>query len=317
MQRADGQKQKRQARESRGRGRAARRFLLLCGLLALCGGLPRRALGCASCGCGDPTLTAMGVEKPFRNRIRLALEERLGAHIAGAVAERNLVSRTTLSVSWAPWQWLTVGATAPLVVVRTDLPGSATRHTVGFGDMEFLARGIVFRDRKFSPRHLVGTLLGVKAPTGPRRTDSTGYPAPDDLQPGTGSWDAIFGLSYGYFGSTVSAFAAVSYRLTTPGYQGFRRGSALVASGALQFAVTRGSALSLGVDLSHTRANQIAGGIATPDSGGLLVSLSPAVLVSLRTDWLLRAGVQVPVLSRWLGVQAETPTAVVGLIVDL
>lgn len=290
---------------------------IACAALVLIGLGPRRVLGCASCGCGDPTLTTMGVEKPFRNRVRLALEERLGAHLAGRLGERTLVSRTTLSASWAPWWWLTVGATAPLIGARTEEPRAEPLSVVGFGDMEFLTRGIVFRDRAFASRHLVGTLLGVKVPTGPRRADSTGYPASDDMQPGSGSWDAIFGVSYGYFGSLISAFGAVGYRLTSAGYRGFRRGSALVASGAAQFAITRRSALSLGLDLSYTAANQFTNGVSAPDSGGLLLSLSPGLLVSLSTDWLLRIGVQVPVMTRWLGIQSETPTAVLGLIVDL
>jgi hypothetical protein len=30
------------------------------------------AMACASCGCGDPTLTGAGTEQPFRNRIRVS-----------------------------------------------------------------------------------------------------------------------------------------------------------------------------------------------------------------------------------------------------
>ena len=40
-----------------------------------------RAEACAACGCGDQTLTATGIEKPYKNRVRLALEER-GDHDA-------------------------------------------------------------------------------------------------------------------------------------------------------------------------------------------------------------------------------------------
>lgn len=35
---------------------------------------PGDALACAACGCGDPTLTTMGAEKPYAGRMRLALE---------------------------------------------------------------------------------------------------------------------------------------------------------------------------------------------------------------------------------------------------
>lgn len=102
--------------------------------------LPRAAAACASCGCGDPTLTAMGQEKPFKNRVRLALEQRLGAHFTGAPAEQSLVSRTAVSASWSPLPWLTLGTLAPLVVVRSEAAKRAARETVGFGDAELLVR---------------------------------------------------------------------------------------------------------------------------------------------------------------------------------
>jgi len=38
--------------------------------------VPEPARACAVCNCGDPTLTAVGVEQPYRNRVRAGLEER-------------------------------------------------------------------------------------------------------------------------------------------------------------------------------------------------------------------------------------------------
>src|SRR5437764_1267388 len=105
---------------------------LLFGVLTSIQPLP--AWACASCGCGDPTLTAMGQEKPFKNRLRLALEERVGAHSTGALGalyEQSLVSRTTLAASFSPLPWLTLGTAVPLVVVRGDGAAQASRHTVG------------------------------------------------------------------------------------------------------------------------------------------------------------------------------------------
>jgi hypothetical protein len=101
---------------------------------------PRTAQACASCGCGDPTLTAMGQEKPFKNRVRLSLEERVGAHSAGLPAEQSVVSRTALTVSWSPLRFLTLGALVPLVAVRSEASYEPARSVVGLGDAELLVR---------------------------------------------------------------------------------------------------------------------------------------------------------------------------------
>lgn len=285
--------------------------------LLFCLALPRAAAACASCGCGDPTLTAMGQEKPFKNRVRLALEQRLGAHFTGAPAEQSLVSRTAVSASWSPLAWLTLGTLAPLVVVRSEAPQRAVRETVGFGDVELLARALVFRDRRFSPRHIIGVLAGLKTPTGPRINDSSGYPAPDDGQPGSGSWDGIYGASYGYFGALGSVFLSASYRQTTAGYRGYQRGAVLGASLAFQFAVNRWSALVLGADFAHTEPSRLDAATRAPDTGGDLLAATPGLLFALGQDVLLRLALQVPVVQSWRGRQSETATGIVSLVVDL
>lgn len=287
------------------------------GFAVLAVALPRLALACASCGCGDPTLTAMGQEKPFKGRVRLALEERLGAHSEGELAESNLVSRTTLAASVAALPWLTLGTLVPLVVVRSEVAPEPARNTVGLGDIEFMVRALVFRDRRFSPRHTLGLLAGIKAPTGPRVNDSSGYPAPDDVQPGSGSWDAVVGASYSYFGSLSSLFFSASYRQTTAGYRGYRRGSQLGASLAMQFTVNRWSALVLGTDFTATESSWLSPDTRAPDTGGLLLAASPGLLFALRPDWLLRVMLQVPVVQNWRGQQSGPATGVVALIVDL
>lgn len=279
--------------------------------------LPRAAAACASCGCGDPTLTAMGQEKPFKNRVRLALEQRLGAHSTGAPAEQSLVSRTAVSASWSPLSWLTLGTLAPLIAVRSEAAQLPARQTVGFGDVELLVRALVFRDRRFSPRHIIGLLAGLKTPTGPRVSDSTGYPAPDDGQPGSGSWDGVYGASYGYFGARGSAFLSASYRQTTAGYRGYQRGAVLGASLAFQFAVNRWSALVLGADFTHTEPSRLDSATRAPDTGGELLAASPGLLFALHQDVLLRFALQVPVIQSWRGRQSETATGVVSLVVDL
>ncbi len=279
--------------------------------------LPRAVAACASCGCGDPTLTAMGQEKPFKNRVRLSLEQRLGAHATGEPVEQSLVSRTAVSASWSPLPWLTLGTLVPLVAVRSEAAQRAARQTVGLGDVELLVRALVYRDRRFSPRHIIGLVAGLKTPTGPRVSDTTGYPAPDDVQPGSGSWDGIYGASYGYFGTLGSAFLSASYRQTTPGYRGYQRGAVLGASLSFQFTVNRFSALVLGTDFTHTEPSLLDAATRAPDTGGDLLAATPGLLFALGQDFLLRLALQVPVIQHWRGRQSETATGIVSLVVDL
>ena len=141
---------------------------------------PRGASACAACGCGDPTLTPMGQEKGFRNRVRLSLEQRLSGRLEGAeLGGRALVGRTVLAVSYSPLARLSLGLTLPVAfqgsqpappatasLTRASAP--ATRWFGGLGDSEVLVRGAVYQDRGFSPRHLIWLLGGAKLPTGPR-----------------------------------------------------------------------------------------------------------------------------------------------------
>jgi hypothetical protein len=257
----------------------------------------------------------MGLEKPFRNRIRLALEQRLGAHEMGS--ERTLLSRTALSGSYSPAAWLTLGAQLPFIASFTAVPRRPATTVYGLGDLELLVRALVLRDRRFSPRHLVGLLAGLKAPTGPHRTDSRGYPASDDLQPGSGSWDGLLGASYSYFGDPVAVFLSASYPLTSAGSSGFQRGGALGATALGQLPLGRRLAVLLGLELGHTQRSRLASAVPAPDTGGTLLSISQGLLLALRTDWLLRFIVQTPVVQAWHGQQHESPTGVLSFLVDL
>lgn len=283
---------------------------------------PASVHACASCGCGDPTLTTMGVEKPFKNRIRLSFEQRLGGQLERELQTESIISRSTLTGSWSPTTWLTLGAALPVISGQIQIKDHPVRRLGGLGDLELYGRTLVVRDRKFSPRHLGAVLVGIKLPTGPRVDDSSGYPAPEDFQPGSASVDGIFGASYSYFGDSFGVFASISYRHTTTGWRGYRRGSKLGASTILQHPIHERIALGLGMDFGYARPDEVvtvesSDNLPLPQTGGSLLSVTPQILVSLRTDWLLRIAVQAPVFQSWNADQTEYPTGIVSLTVDL
>lgn len=204
-------------------------------LLAL---LPRGvARACAACACGDSTLTASGIERPYINRIRLTLDNRYGSLRSGDGSSEETVHfiRNALALSWAPTSWMTLAVYLPWVTDFIQRGHRETQILSGLGDLELSVRGLVYRDRNFAPRHLLSLTAGLKFPTGPRAFDDSGYPFPDDFQPGSGSWDPFFGVTYTYFsGSLVSFVGSSSFRYATSGPRGYQRGMNLGTTLAVQ-----------------------------------------------------------------------------------
>jgi len=278
----------------------------------------RRARACASCGCGDPTLTAVGVEKPYKNRLRVALEERVGTRSSGSGLMRAglLMTRTQLGVSYTPQERITLGAYLPFVASNLTGPGDRVAWVRGLGELELLARVVVARDRSFSPRHLLWLIGGVKTPTAPRLRDDAGYPYPDDDQPGTGSWDPIVGATYAWFGSPVTIYSSLLYRHPTSGPRDYRMGASLLSSTVAQIQPFSWLAIQLGADLRYEWANALANGVAAPNTGGFLAAVTPGVLFNPWRDLLLRVAVEVPVYQARLGVQAAGPQLVFSVVYD-
>ena len=263
----------------------------------------------------------MGTEKPFAGRLRLSLEQRLSGHVEADGTRARLLSRTLLAASYSPLAWLSVAAQLPWVtVVRYDSPRAPVWHS-GLGDLELYGRALVYRDRSFSPRHLLGVLLGLKLPTGPRIRNSAGYPAADDEQPGSGSWDPVLGASYAYFGGRLSVQTSASYRHSTFGRRDYKRGAQLGGSAALQYAAHPRLGLGLGTDVLYQRSDEMKADTGEPvtltATGGVQLALTPQLLWSPRTDWLLRLAVQLPVLQRWHDDHKEYPTLLLGLVIDI
>ncbi len=292
------------------------RLALAVALLAAAAG---RAGACASCGCGDPTITPMGVEKPFKNRVRLALEERFGGHTMGdpAYQDEAWVLRSALTASWSPHPRITVVGTLPLIAEWLIEPRRSRESVVGLGDFELSGRAVVFRDRTFSPRHILSVMAGLKMPTGPFVTDSQGYPIAPDDQPGSGSWDPFAGVAYGWFGDNLAVFSSVGYRFTTDGWNGYHRGQQVGGGVTVQFQPWQYAALSVGGDFVWTAADRLQSGIDAPNTGGAMLALSPALVISPLPDWLIRAAVQIHVADWLNGQQTESTVVMLSTVVDL
>ncbi len=261
--------------------------------------VPELALACATCACGDPTLTSMGTEQPFAGRLRLATTVRTWGQTQGeaavdAVSLREL--RMDLSAAYAPRSWLILSATLPLQARRVQDVSLMREQGWGPGDMEVAAKAYVFRDKEFSPHHLLGLVAGARLPTSPTLHDAAGDPLSIDAQLGTGSWDPLAGLSYTAFRGEWSFVANVTGYLPTRGREGFRAGASLRTTLAAQYQPSPRWALHLATD-TRLEGPSDTQGVSDPEGSGFIGFLSPDVLFSPTTDTIIQLGVRVPVLN--------------------
>ncbi len=297
---------------------SARGALALLIALAICArGYPARA--CAPCGCGDPTLTAVGVEKPYKNRLRLVLEERVGERSAGSdvTLSRPFTIRTQLGVLYSPTSWVMLEAFLPFVAIRLRDAKARESWIRGLGDLELQARFVVYRDRVFAAHHMFWLFTGIKTPTAPRIYDDTGHPYSDDDQPGSGSWDPLAGATYAWFGRSLTVYSSLLARMPTPGTRALRFGSSLLSSSVVQLQPYPWLALQMGLTLRYGWADVLPNGASSPDSGGFTMGLAPAVLVNPWRDLLFRLAAEVPVVQALNGTQSLGPQLVFSIAYDV
>jgi hypothetical protein len=273
---------------------------------------PRAGNACAACGCGDPTLTALGNEKPLAGRMRAAAEVLLQSQRSGTplvnqltIAERRL----RLQAAWAPSARIFLLATLPLVDRDVSYVNLARRRVTGIGDLELRARAFLWEDRGFSPRHLIAATAGARLPTAPWGRDPRGSAWPAELQAGTGAVMPLLGLSYATFRFPWSGYVGVEGSAPLWARAELRPGRSLVASGGAQRQVGAVAA-RLGIDVRADEA-ALENGRVDPDSGGLVGFLSPALLATPVTHLLLVATLRVPVAARLFGQQRP------GVIVEI
>jgi hypothetical protein len=265
------------------------------------------ARACASCACGDPTLTALGTEKPLRNRLRLstALSHRdrtVGE--AGLDELRISEQRADLNLAWAPHERLYLLASLPLLRREVTYADGYHRATWGNGDAEARAKLFLFQDRPFAPRHLVAATGGLKLPTAVIDRRPNGAPDGLELQFSTGSLDPILGLSYGFFAYPWSAYASTQALLAREGTTGARASRSLGSTVALQRHLGAALAARLAVD-TRLDGRALENGAPDPHSGGFIAFASPELLVSPATDLTVSVWARISCLNRLAGRQVE------------
>ncbi len=276
------------------------------------------AFACAACGCGDPTLTTLGAEKPYKNRVRGGFEARYRTDSIGeAGVDRYTLDeeRLDLYLAWAPHERVFLQLSVPSLRRAVEDANLAQTTVYGLGDMELRAKFFVLQDRPTMPRHLFSVLAGVKLPTAVRQNDATGKALPIEAQPGSGSVDPIAGAAYAFFPRPWSFFASLYGIMPTRGTSEFRASPTLRSGTSLQYQVTSKFAVRANVD-GRFDGKAYENGKTERDSGGAVFFASPEVLVTPQDDLLIFVSFRYPVLNLLSGHHEEGPVLTAGLGYD-
>jgi len=280
---------------------------------------PRAAHACATCSCGDPTLTTMGNEKPFAGRLRASIDLRYRTDAVGEPRVNRVElreERLDLAVTWAPIERLFVGLMLPLAYRDLTYVNLARQRVVGIGDAELRAKYFLYQDRGFAPRHLIALQAGAELPTAGTQRDGEGAVLPSEAQLGTGGIDPIAGASYGYFREPWSAYASITAVLPTGSRAGIEPGRSLLGTVAGQYQIDTAWAARLAVDtrLDQRSRNRDMGD--EPDSGGFIAFVSPELVYSPAMDLVVSASLRVPAVNRLTGFHDEGVVAQTAVTYD-
>lgn len=279
----------------------------------------REGMACGTCGCGDPTLTAFGTEKPFAGRLRAGLEVRYRSEEVGRARVDQISmreGRADAHVAWAPHERVFLLLSAPFVQRSVSYVNEAEASTAGLGDLELRVKGFVAQDTPAFPTHLLAVLAGLRAPTAPRQRRGDGTYLPMEMQVGSGSWNPLMGVSYAYFPRPWSLYASAQGSTPLRGTSSYRASPTLRTSVSVQRQFSPRWAARLGLD-TRADASAFEGGEAERDSGGFIGFVSPEGLFGMTSDLLLVLSVRVPVIQALTGYHHEHPIFGLSLSYDL
>jgi hypothetical protein len=197
----------------------------------------------------------------------------------------------------------------------TDVEIEPVPNPSGLGDISIFGQ---YRFFQTDNQH-ASVILGLKTPTG--KDDEVGHTpaekAETPLQPGSGSWDGLFGLSYTQISGPYSFDASMLYSLSGEGDQDTVVGDAFSYNLAVSYrlggdaapvfyAERSQSAIDLILELNgEWRDKEETGSEKNGNSGGNVVYLSPGVRFSSASNWSLSGSVGVPVVNNFYGDQVE------------
>jgi hypothetical protein len=296
-----------------------------CLVLAFSLVISRGSKACSICGC-DPSGGTLGLDRPSPGDLRLGIEDRYLQKESGLNEEHEgeREDRINLRIGYAP--------PIPRLSFQLDVPIYAwkahygatdqlddTSH--GLSDLLLTVRYEVLKLGGLVPRHTVAVTGAIKAPTG----DDTHLALVDQgvidehKQIGTGSWDWLGGVWYTFGDFPTVAYAGVNGRVNGSNSRGNHYGNALFGTIGVRRTFLESEALYLALDAQGRNAGKdtTPQGSYDENSGGFVGYLTATAGYALTHELLVRATLQVPVVTALNGAQTEHPVGFVGLAWDV
>ena len=288
---------------------------------------------CSICGCGDPLLAASD-PAAITGGLRLALDTEYLRVDAGTDGRPGFTDELTqwsyrLNAVYRPVEPLSLFATIPLEKRSITTVGEGTRtgasSLTGLGDVEVGGRYALWTTVNFGARrvHELAISAGSSLPTGRSDArDAAGELIDPHGQLGTGGFGPFAGVHYRFEQADWIAFADLSYRIRTeatyPDHSRYRFGNALLWSVHAQYRPVSRLALDLGLDGRHARPDRAVdadGTVASSveNTGGTVISVSPAVYGQVTDRLWLFVRAQVPAVKHLPGEQDVKPTYATGM----
>jgi hypothetical protein len=275
------------------------------------------AMACSTCMVGDPTLSLMGAEKPYADRLRLSLDylsrsEEIG--VAGYNKKTIDEKMVALSLAYAPTSRLMFGLTIPYAQRHLQSYNLTDEEVTEWGDTTITVKNFL-QDKNFLQKHMYGLLGSIKLPTGAEQYDSTGQPLDFDVQVGQGAYVGGIGAWYAQYNYPYLFYTSASYYVASEGYQDFQAGNALVFNAMAQYASLQHLAYYLGLEGRDSEKDAFSG-VDDDDSGGTIVYLAPGVIYTIKQDLLLNASVKFPAIDALNGNHEEGTIFTIGVTYD-
>jgi hypothetical protein len=276
------------------------------------------AIACASCLCGDPTLTTMGVEKPFPGRKRVGIEYLSRSETSGTKnIDQHAIEeeRMTYHFSYAPSKSWMFAASLPMITKKVARFDESSEQGSGVGDIDLSARWFIAQPTSIARKRLWGAHFGLRLPSSEEET-LNGDVINFDAQPSAGALTHSLGLWWGEYQRPWFFYSsAIVQHASAKGYQGYEAGDALLVTLQAQYTLHPQLALQVGLDSRWKDQDQYNDEV-DENSGGALIMASLGLAWSPVTDWLFNFNVQHPAIENSHGVQKEETALRAGVTYD-
>jgi len=268
---------------------------------------------------GDPTLTIVGFEQPKANRVRTSATLRHRNDSIGETAVDELTlseQRLELAGAYSPTDRISLSLMMPLVHRLITEVNLAEASIWAPGDLDFRLRGVIWRDRKFAPRHLVSLIGGLEFPTSSIEYDTDGVPLPLEFQAGTGSWDPIVGAAYTMFLDPWSVYVSSVAVFPTTGIADTRASNSFRQTALGQYQPWTFLAFQVGAEFRFDGPGYIRG-VRDPNTGGHITYGTLGLVALPHEKVVMHLTAALPLIQRLDGTHREGFAFTAGLVYEI